>query len=145
VPGVLIWTPSKYYHQEGDTPEWIPPADLQDVAVRVADLARTLRDRPNLPRTSTIAFDFDARMGHGDSVELSVTLAPEQKTTPKKVVVSALFEQGFEDKVELKRGDDGIWRGAYKPPWPGDWEFLAAAVRGRTVGKRWATLTVPQK
>jgi hypothetical protein len=83
-------------------------------------------------------------MGDGDSVELSVTLAQAQ-TKPSKVVVNAFFEQGFEDKVELKCGDDGVWRGAYKPPWPGEWEFLAAASRGRTTGKRWAVMTMPEK
>ncbi|HUT54293.1 MAG TPA: M28 family peptidase [bacterium] len=145
VPGVLIYTPSKYYHQELDTLDWIPPDDLQDVAVRVADLTRTLRDQGDLPRAKTIAFNFEARMGDGDSVELSVTLAQGQRTKPSKVVVNSYFEQGFEDKVELKKADDGVWRGEYQPPWPGDWEFLAAASRGRTAGKRWVTLKAPKK
>jgi hypothetical protein len=147
VPGIFIYTPSKFYHTEKDTIEWVPAEDLAEVAVQVAGMARELREKADgFPAPKNIVpFEFTAAMSDGDSVTFEVTVA-EDAGPPgikrPKVAVHAFFEQGYEEKVKLDKGDDGVWRGEFRPARPGRWQFLAVYSRGKNFGKRWAELKV---
>ncbi len=150
VPGVFIYTPSRFYHTEYDQIEWVPPDNLQAVAEAVASLIREMAegsaDLP--PPPEVIPFDLTAEAGDGDTVTLEVRLGQDyafmagsglRKT---KVLVRCYFEQGFEDKVDLEKVEDEplTWRGEYRPPRPGRWQFLGIVSRGKYFGKRWTTL-----
>lgn len=144
VPGLFIYTPSRYYHTERDTIEWIPGDDLQKVAEDSAQLVRWLRDQARLaPPPEIIPFSF-ATTQKGATVEFAIKLTEQKKSgpsaSPPKVLVRVYFEHGFEDKVDLKKGEDGVWRGEYGLPWPGSWEFLGIVSQGKRFGKRWTTV-----
>ena len=143
IPGVFIYTPTKYYHTELDTREWVPDDDLQSVAEAVAELARDLRAEVPAAPTEIMEFELRAAPGGGDTVEFEVEA--EVGSLGFKGWVYCYYELGYEKKVKLERGDDGKWRAGYRPPWPGEWQFLAAVSRGGKHGKRWATVTVAAK
>jgi hypothetical protein len=143
VPGAFIYTPSKFYHTERDTLEWVPPEDLQAVAEAITRMVRAFRVNPLPAPKSVQPFEFSVAPAAGDTVEFKVAISPKPATAT--VAVRCYFEQGLEKKVMLKEGKDGQWRGEFKLPRPGEWQFAAAVVVGNKSGKQGKTLTVREK
>jgi hypothetical protein len=150
VPGIFIYTPSKYYHTEKDSLGWVPQDDLEEVAVQVAGMARELRNKADgFPAPKNITpFDFTTAISNGDSVMFEVMVDEDADSAgmkKPKAAVHAYFEQGYEEKVKLEKYDDGTWRGEFCPPRPGKWQFLAVYSKGKSFGKRWSALIVDKK
>jgi len=141
VPGVFVYSPSKYYHTELDNIDWIPADDLQRVAEAVAGLTRDFRDDPPPPPKDVIPFEISATLVDDEEVELAIIAEGGYKI--KNAVVNCYFEMGYEDRVKLAPDDDGTWRGVHSPPWPGHWQYLGMVSKGKQLGKRWATVDVP--
>ena len=147
-PGVFVYAPSYYYHTPRDTIEWIPEDDINQMAHVIAALARELRaNAGRVPAVSGFQdFDFEVEPSAGDTVSFELRLRDGGASSLPglvKAAVNCYFENGFEDKVELEREPDGAWRGTWRPPRPGEWQFLAVVSKGRNSGKKWRSLTLP--
>jgi hypothetical protein len=138
-PGVFVWTPSKYYHTEKDTLEYMDAADLEAFARTVAGLVEKLRDEPlSRPVPEHLEFSFAAQVAPDGKLGFAVKLA---KPAPRaQAAVSVLYEDGFEKKVDLKRGENGAWEGEYSPPYSGAYQCLATVSAGKKFGRQWAVI-----
>lgn len=131
VPGIFVYTPDRYYHTELDNMRWMDAGDLEELARASASLVRRMAavdiprppDRPQMEfefhRQDDGAVVFELHLSRGDSVNLHARPGP---------VVLCCYEQGFEKKVELKRGQGGGYRGVFYPLYQGEYEFVASAV-----------------
>jgi hypothetical protein len=141
VPGLMIWTPSRYYHTEKDDLAYMDAADLEAVTQAVARLVEELRDQPVAREVPNhVDFDFAAEVKPDGQIGLQVKLP--QRLGRAKVKVSVLYENGVEQsKLDLKKDQDGVWRGEYLPAYSGTYQCLAWVSAGKKFGKKWVVLS----
>jgi hypothetical protein len=141
VPGLMIWTPSRYYHTEKDDLAYMDAADLEAVTQAVARLVEELRDQPVAREVPNhVDFDFAAEVKPDGRIGLQVKL-PE-RLGRAKVKVSVLYENGVEQsKLDLKKDPDGVWRGEYSPAYSGTYQCLASVSAGKKFGRKWLVLS----
>jgi len=145
VPGLMIWTPSRYYHTEKDDLAYMDAADLEAVTQAVARLVEELRDQPVAREVPNhLDFDFAAEVKPDGQIGLQVKLP--QRLGRAKVKVSVLYENGAEQsKLDLKKDQDGVWRGEYAPVYTGTYQCLATLKAGSKFGRGWTVIEVPAR
>jgi len=132
VPGVFIYTPDKYYHTPKDDLTWMDAADLEAVSRTSAELVREMREMELMRPARPLKLDFSALRQDDGSVGFSVDLSKGSKNHLRaKPLVYCYYEHGFEKKVELKRGEDGIYHGSFSPLYRGEYQFLAEGKVGK--------------
>jgi len=138
-PGVFVWTPSKYYHTEKDTLEYMDAGDLEAFAQTVAGLVEKLQAAPlSRPVPEHLNFSFAARVT--PEGKIAFELEAPKKSGRVRAKVNVFYEDGWEKAVHLQRDQTGVWRGEYSPPYTGAYQGLASVRAGRKFGRQWLTL-----
>lgn len=145
VPGVFIYCPSKFYHTEKDTIEWIDREDLEAVAISTSKLVkRLLSENLTKPHQDSLEFEFEYHRQPDGKIVFTVRRAESKKgLKPKlKAKVRCYYEMGFEREVELKPCQGGELRSAFSPHYKGEYKFVATVTDGKKTGKKIGSMTI---
>ncbi len=143
VPGIFIYTPSRYYHTVKDSIEWIDPADIEKVAVLSTKLLERVVNS-EIPRSnSEIEIEFNSYRQSDGTVAFAVRISKDGKIGIKaKPKVYCYYEHGFEKEVKLKSGEGGWYRGSFAPFYQGEYQFLAYVKKSGEVKKQFITMQI---